>query len=338
MISQGCVKPGAERVSFRVLDATTSMPEGPFDAVLLIDTWEFLADPAKTLWHVRGVLRAGALGFIVTPHPAWRVPISLAEALRIKRLRPPFGYRNGARRVIEVAALAGGLTVREMTWVYGTLARVAILEWRRTRRRRRAGTQKRVCDFLRSCAALSFGRAAGGRADAVSPRAAALIRGPLLGPVRCSVRRDGAPPEVRHAAVGEGGYGDLVPSRDCPELALPPGFRVVRLSVSGERMSDGVATPGFFDGMAAFSLPNGHVRLVRNHEIFTRRSAPQKSGSGAAPQHQHGDQVSLIGSRPGIARRGSAPALHAGHTTACRVRKGPRGFAVSGTRGRAPQE
>jgi SAM-dependent methyltransferase len=128
MISQCCVKPGAERVSFRVLDATTSMPEGPFDAVLLIDTWEFLADPAKTLWHVRSVLRAGALGFIVTPHPAWRLPISIAEALRIKRLRPAFGYRNGARRVIEVAALAGGLTVREMTWVYGTLARVAILE------------------------------------------------------------------------------------------------------------------------------------------------------------------------------------------------------------------
>ncbi len=198
MISQCCVKPGAERVSFRVLDATTSMPEGPFDAVLLIDTWEFLADPAKTLWHVRGVLRAGALGFIVTPHPAWRLPISIAEALRIKRLRPAFGYRNGARRVIEVAALAGGLTVREMTWVYGTLARVAILEvasdatqtpsrdaetclglptfLRRAivrarrrrrgrrrepasgwtgrgvgmRRRRRAGTQKRTWDFLRS--------------------------------------------------------------------------------------------------------------------------------------------------------------------------------------------
>jgi hypothetical protein len=59
-----------------------------------------------------------------------------------------------------------------------------------------------------------------------------------------------------------------VPSRECPELALPRDFRVVRLSVSGERMSDGVATPGGFDGMATFPLPNGHVRLVRNHEIF----------------------------------------------------------------------
>jgi secreted PhoX family phosphatase len=101
--------------------------------------------------------------------------------------------------------------------------------------------------------------------------AAALIPAPLLGLARCSVRRDGAAPAVRRAGIGEGGYGDLVPSRDCPELALPPGFRAVRLSVSGERMSDGVATPGAFDGMAAFSLPNGHVRLIRNHEIFTRR-------------------------------------------------------------------
>jgi 2-polyprenyl-3-methyl-5-hydroxy-6-metoxy-1,4-benzoquinol methylase len=128
MISWARTKPGAERVDFRILDATASMPEGSFDAVLLIDAWEFLADPAKTLWHVRGVLRAGARAFIVTPHPAWRVPITMAEALGVKRLRPAFGYRNSARRVIEVAALAGGLRVREMTWVYGTLARVVVLE------------------------------------------------------------------------------------------------------------------------------------------------------------------------------------------------------------------
>jgi secreted PhoX family phosphatase len=98
-----------------------------------------------------------------------------------------------------------------------------------------------------------------------------LIPAPLLGLARCSVRRDGVPSDVRYAGVGEGGYGDLLPSRECPELALPRDFRVVRLSVSGARMSDGVATPGGFDGMAAFPLPNGNVRLVRNHEIFTPR-------------------------------------------------------------------
>ena len=128
MIGQARAKPGAECVDFRVLDAATSMPEGPFDAVVLIDAWEFLVDPAKTLWHIRGVLRTGAPGFIVTPHPAWRVPISMAEAMGIKRLRPAYGYRNSARRVIEVAALAGGLRVRGMTSAYGTLARVVVLE------------------------------------------------------------------------------------------------------------------------------------------------------------------------------------------------------------------
>jgi hypothetical protein len=65
---------------------------------------------------------------------------------------------------------------------------------------------------------------------------ATLIPGPLLGLTRCSARRDGAPPEVRHAGVGDGGYGELTPSRDCPELALPPDFTVIRLSVSGDRM------------------------------------------------------------------------------------------------------
>jgi 2-polyprenyl-3-methyl-5-hydroxy-6-metoxy-1,4-benzoquinol methylase len=128
MIAQARAKPGAERVDFRVLDAVTSMPEGPFDAVVIIDAWEFLVDPAKTLWHIRGALRTGAPGFIVTPHPAWRVPISMAETMGIKRLRPAYGYRNSARRVIEVAALAGGLRVREMTSAYGTLARVVALE------------------------------------------------------------------------------------------------------------------------------------------------------------------------------------------------------------------
>jgi hypothetical protein len=74
----------------------------------------------------------------------------------------------------------------------------------------------------------------------------------LLGLTSCSIR--GA---VRLAGPGEGGYGELAPSRNCPELAVPTDFHVCRLSVSGERMSDGVSTPGDFDGMAAFPLPDG---------------------------------------------------------------------------------
>ncbi|HEU4721568.1 MAG TPA: alkaline phosphatase PhoX [Gemmatimonadaceae bacterium] len=66
------------------------------------------------------------------------------------------------------------------------------------------------------------------------------------------------------ATRGTGGYGAL---RDAgPELALPVGFSYSVLSFTGKPMSDGNLTPGAFDGMGAFALPNGNVRLVRNHE------------------------------------------------------------------------
>lgn len=69
---------------------------------------------------------------------------------------------------------------------------------------------------------------------------------------------------MRRAGKGSGGYGDLVPAG--PELALPPGFRYDVVSASGQPMSDGTPTPNAFDGMAAFPLPNGNIRLLRNHE------------------------------------------------------------------------
>lgn len=64
-------------------------------------------------------------------------------------------------------------------------------------------------------------------------------------------------------------YGELVRSPDCPELEIPERFRCVRLSSGGRPSSvrDGLAVPNGFDGMAAFPLPNGNVRLVRNHEM-----------------------------------------------------------------------
>jgi secreted PhoX family phosphatase len=73
----------------------------------------------------------------------------------------------------------------------------------------------------------------------------------------------------RRAGLGQGGYGPLRPAG--PELALPKGFSYVVLSSTGKPMSDGNPTPCAFDGMAAFALPNGHVRLIRNHE---NRDAP----------------------------------------------------------------
>jgi len=69
---------------------------------------------------------------------------------------------------------------------------------------------------------------------------------------------------VRFAALGEGGYGPLQAAG--AELALPAGFSYTVLSYNGKPMSDGSPTPSAFDGMAAFAVPNGNIRLVRNHE------------------------------------------------------------------------
>lgn len=76
------------------------------------------------------------------------------------------------------------------------------------------------------------------------------------------------------ATLGNGGYGRL--RRAGPELALPQGFSYRVIGVEGSTMSDGYVTPGYHDGMAAFPLPNGNIRLIRNHEV------PNQPRAGAA--------------------------------------------------------
>jgi secreted PhoX family phosphatase len=79
---------------------------------------------------------------------------------------------------------------------------------------------------------------------------------------RAALAEDGT---CEPAGLGEGGYGPLTPAGR--ELALPAGFTYRKLGVGGSPMADGRPTPTAHDGMAAFALPNGHIRLVRNHEI-----------------------------------------------------------------------
>jgi uncharacterized protein len=67
------------------------------------------------------------------------------------------------------------------------------------------------------------------------------------------------------AAAGDGGYGPLKEAGK--ELSLPKGFSYEVLGVEMSVMSDGCATPGRHDGMCAFPLPNGNIRLIRNHEV-----------------------------------------------------------------------
>ncbi|MAL08866.1 MAG: hypothetical protein CMF74_04265 [Maricaulis sp.] len=62
------------------------------------------------------------------------------------------------------------------------------------------------------------------------------------------------------------GYGPLY--RDPGHLLdLPRGFSYQVISTEGEEMSDGLITPGDFDGMACFEREDGRIALIRNHEL-----------------------------------------------------------------------
>lgn len=78
-------------------------------------------------------------------------------------------------------------------------------------------------------------------------------------------------------ASGESGYGPLVEAG--PELALPEGFEYRVIGVEGTQMSDGNLTPAMHDGMCALPLPNGNIRLIRNHEVTNRPADEAAFGS-----------------------------------------------------------
>jgi uncharacterized protein len=101
--------------------------------------------------------------------------------------------------------------------------------------------------------------------------------GAMLGPTilqglaaRLSHAAEGSGP-LPNAGNGEGGYGPLEPTPDQKDavvrMALPLGFSYVTFGIEGTTMSDGNPTPKAHDGMAVFRLPNGNIRLIRNHEI-----------------------------------------------------------------------
>ena len=125
----------------------------------------------------------------------------------------------------------------------------------------------------------------------------ALLAPSLAGLAACAeqarIAGPGAAP--RRAGRGDGGYGPLAPCPDCPELALPRGFHATKLSQAGDLMSDGHPTPNAFDGMAAFPLPSGNIRLIRNHEISDAAATARPFGdaSKAYDQQAGGGTTSL---------------------------------------------
>jgi secreted PhoX family phosphatase len=92
-----------------------------------------------------------------------------------------------------------------------------------------------------------------------------------------------------HAAGRSGGlrgigYGRLVDAIDeatgLPLLRLPEGFRYVTYGWKGDVMADGQRIPSRTDGMGAFDIGNGRVRIVRNHE---EENGTPFSGEGYDP-------------------------------------------------------
>lgn len=63
-------------------------------------------------------------------------------------------------------------------------------------------------------------------------------------------------------------YGQLF-ADEKKMLKLPEGFTYKIISRQGDKMSDGLLTPGLPDGMATFAGEDGKVIVVRNHELIS---------------------------------------------------------------------
>lgn len=145
--------------------------------------------------------------------------------------------------------------------------------------------------MIRSQDRRTFVRSAAGAASGVflAPSLAGLVA--RSGEIQTGDLRAGN--AIRWAASGRGGYGDLLQSG--PELELPDGFRYTVLSRNGQPMTDGSPTPGAFDGMAAFGMPDGTIRLLRNHENRDQpANARLKGDASAAYDAKAGGGVSTL--------------------------------------------
>ena len=105
---------------------------------------------------------------------------------------------------------------------------------------------------------------------------AVLITPSVAGLMACN-DRGAATSRPIHASP----YGPLAASVDSPELEVPAGFRCVRLSSGGvpSNIHPDWIVPNAFDGMASFPLPNGNVRLIRNHEMVDGPDTAEPMGS-----------------------------------------------------------
>ena len=129
----------------------------------------------------------------------------------------------------------------------------------------------------------------------------ALLAPSLAGLAACGAAARSTGPStvagaVPRARMGSGGYGPLGPSADAPELLVPAGFRVARISVTRtpSRADSSFIVPNAVDGMAAFPAAGGRIRLVRNHEIRDPASVARPFGRARAYDARAGGGTTTV--------------------------------------------
>src|SRR5919106_5445525 len=114
----------------------------------------------------------------------------------------------------------------------------------------------------------------------------------LAGPMQAIAARSVLAKGSSGVAANNGGYGPLGPVPDHTDgvvrLHLPKGFQYRSFTPTDALMDDGVKTSRFHDGMAAFNVGCGRVRLVRNQEINRPGSALGDPSRAYDPMAQGG--------------------------------------------------
>jgi hypothetical protein len=91
------------------------------------------------------------------------------------------------------------------------------------------------------------------------------------------------------------GYGPLGRSATCPEFEIPGAFHCVKISQSlgPSTARPSLHLPNGYDGMASFALPNGNIRLIRNHEMTDPATRGQPIGGNPYDARGSGGTSSL---------------------------------------------